>query len=173
MRRPRQPKLIHIYWGQDFFEATSKTLDSNPLMRIILDTIWKDSYRYYPIYTRKNKWYRKDNNEDMLWLKTYYDTVNCVWDYANNKVDFAVDEVVWWYPPILTWLFVERPTSTRNWDLLIYFIKKRYASKTCSTSETIDWGTETESDWSSEESENNSMTINSESDVSDSTESDS
>jgi hypothetical protein len=30
----------------------------------------------------------------MFELNTYYDKVNHVWDYANNKVDFALDEVV-------------------------------------------------------------------------------
>ena len=153
------PKLIHIYGWQDFFEAVWKTLDSNPLMSIILDTIDKSDYRYYPIYSRKNKWYRKESNGDMFELNTYYDKVNHVWDYANNKVDFALDEVVWWYPPILTWLFVERPSNTKHWDLLIYFIKRRYASKEINTSETTNWGTETESSWSSEECNEDSMTV--------------
>lgn len=172
VRRERMPKLIHIYWWQDFFEAVWKTLDSNPLMSIILDTIDKSDYRYYPIYSRKNKWYRKESNGDMFELNTYYDKVNHVWDYANNKVDFALDEVVWWYPPILTWLFVERPSNTKHWDLLIYFIKRRYASKTFDSTEASDWGTEGESNWSSEELGEDSMTIDSEPDVSDSTESD-
>lgn len=151
VRRPRQPKLIHIYWGEEFFKAAEKSLDSNPLMRIILDTIDKKDYRYYPIYSRKNKWYRKTREPDMFELWTYYDTVNHVWDYADNQVDFWVDEIVWWYPPILTWLFVERPSNNSHWDLLIYFIKKRYASKENGASETINWGTKTESYWSSEE----------------------
>jgi hypothetical protein len=83
-----------------------------------------------------------------------------------------LDEVVWWYPPILTWLFVERPSNTKHWDLLIYFIKRRYASKTFDSTEASDWGTEGESNWSSEEFGEDSVTIDSEPDVSDSTESD-
>ncbi len=141
VRRERSPKLIHIYWWESFFTALENSLDSNPLMRIILDNIWKSDYRYYPIYTRKNKWYRSKRNE-WRWPETYYDTVNHVWDYAGNRIDFWLDVVVWWYPPILTWLFVERPHNTRHWDLLIYLIKKRYASKKIDSSETTDWGTE-------------------------------
>ena len=121
-RRERRPKLIHIYGWKDFLDALEKTVDSNPLMRIILDTIGKPDLRYYPIYSRKNKWYR------IRWLKksreiwTYYDKLNWVWDYEDNKIDFFLDKVVGWYPPILSWLYTERPTNDKYWDLLIYFI---------------------------------------------------
>jgi len=171
VRRERTPKLIHIYWWQEFFRALENSLDSNPLMRIILDNIGKSDYRYFPIYTRNKKWYRT-KKEDSRWPETFYDKVNHVRDYAWNRIDFWLDVVVWWYPPILTRLFVERPHNTRHWDLLIYLIRKRYASKEINTSETINWGTETESSWSSEECDEDSMTIDSESDISDSTESD-
>lgn len=139
-RRVRTPKLIHIYWWESFFRALDNNLDSNPLMRIILDTIWKSDYRYHPIYSRNKKWYRA--RYWSRWPETFYDTVNCVWDYAWHKIDFWIDEVVWWYPPILTWLFVERPHNEEHWDLLIYLIKQRYASKKINSSETTDWGTE-------------------------------
>lgn len=172
VRRERSPKLIHIYGWESFFKALENSLDSNPLMRIILDSIGKSDYRYFPIYTRKKMWYRAKKRDDW-WPETFYDKVNHVWDYAWNKIDFGLDVIVWWYPPILTWLFVERPHNTSHWDLLIYLIRKRHASKEINTSETINWGTEGESSWSSEESDEDSMTIDIESDVSDSTESDS
>lgn len=171
VRRERSPKLIHIYGWEEFFRALENSLDSNPLMRIILDNIGKSDYRYFPIYTRNKKWYRQ-KKEDDWWPETFYDKVNHVWDYAWNKIDFWIDVVVWWYPPILTWLFVERPHNTRHWDLLIYLIRKRYASKTFNSTEASDRGTEGESNWSSEESSEDSMTIDSEPDVSDSAESD-
>ena len=122
----------------------------HPLMDIILRTIWKTHYRYYPIYTRENTWYRQ-RTKDTRWPETYYDKVNHVRDYAWNKIDFGLDKVVWWYPPILTWLFVERPHNERHWDLLIYLIKKRYANKENGSSETVNWGTKTKSIRGSEE----------------------
>lgn len=151
VRRWREPKLIHIYWWDEFFEAVSKSLDCNPLMRIIIDTIDDWYFRYYPIYSRTNKKYRTTERKDVRWVWTYYDRVWRVWVYEDNKVDFALDDVVWWYPPILTWMFVERPSSKVNWDLLIYFIKKWYANKKMNTSETSNWGTEGKSIGSSEE----------------------
>lgn len=140
-RRGRHPKLIHIYWGKEFFDALSETVDSNPLIRIILDTIGSENYRYYPIYSRSLKWYRH-KREDTRWIWTYYDKVNRVWDYENNKIDFCLDKVVWWYPPILTWLYTERPESKEHWDLLIYFIKERHASQKKRTPKTTNWRTE-------------------------------
>lgn len=166
VRRARTPKLIHIYWWESFFRALENSLDSNPLMDIILRTIWKTQYRYFPIYARKNSWYRAVK-EESRWPCTFYDKVNRVRDYAWNKIDFGLDRVVWWYPPILTWLFVERPHNERHWDLLIYLIKKRYANKTCSSPETVNWGTKTKSNWGSKKRSKNSVTINSKSDVSD------
>ena len=170
VRRVRTPKLIHIYWWESFFKALEKSLDSNPLMAIILKAIWKPEYRYFPIYSRNNSGY-KAKKDDMRWPTTFYDKVNRVRDYAWNKIDFGLDRVVWWYPPILTWLFVERPSNERHWDLLLYLIKKRYASKKINTSETSNWGTETKSSWGSEERVKNSVTVDNESNVSNSTES--
>ena len=152
VRRDRRPKRIHIYGWDDFFRALEKTVDSNPLMRIILDTIGKPELRYYPIYTRENSWYRLTNKKANRWIWTYYDRLNRVWDYEDNKVDFFLDKVYAWYPPILTWLFTNRPENKKHWDLLIYFIKKRYnASKKISTTETSNWGSEAESAWGTEE----------------------
>jgi len=142
IRRARTPKLIHIYGWKDFFEALEKTLDSNPLMRIILDTIDIKGLRYYPIYSRSRTWYRRKVNASTREIWTYYDRLNRVRDYENNTIDMSLDRVVGWYPPILTWLFCERPSSDKHWDLLIYFIKRRYASKEINSAETINWGTE-------------------------------
>lgn len=141
VRRTRTPKLIHIYWGQEFFDTLEKTLDSNPLMRIILDTIGEPELRYYPIYSRSRTWYRRWRNQWTWEVWTYYDMLNRVWDYEWNKIDMSLDKVVGWYPPILTWLFCERPTNSKHWDLLIYFIKKRYANKKSNSSEATNWGT--------------------------------
>lgn len=149
VRRAREPKLIHIYWDRDFLDELEKTLDSNPLMHIILETIGKLELRYYPIYSRTHKWYRRRNLKSSWEIWTYYDRLNRVRDYENNQIDFNLDTVVWWYPPIVTWLFTERPTSSKHWDLLIYFIKKRYASKEINSTETSNWGSETKSSWSS------------------------
>lgn len=142
VRRERSPKVIHIYWWDEFFEEVSKTLDSNPLMHIILKAIGREELRYYPIYSRNNKWYRVTPQKAARWIWTYYDRLNRVRDYEDNKIDFFLDKVVGWYPPILTWLFCERPQNSKHWDLLIYLIKKRYANKKSNTSETVDWGTE-------------------------------
>lgn len=152
VRRVRTPKRIHIYWGKEFLEALQKTLDCNPLMHIIMETIGDEWMRYYPIYSRHWTWYRIKDKKTSWNLWTYYDKVNRVWDYADNMIDCSLDEVVWWYPPILTWLFTERPSSEVHWDLLIYLIKKRHANKKKYSSEAIDWGTKGESTWSSEES---------------------
>ena len=149
VRRERQPKLIHIYGWKEFFDELEKTLDSNPLMRIILDTIGKPELRYYPIYSRSRTWYRRIRVGSSREVGTYYDWLNRVWDYEWNKIDLSLDKVVGWYPPILTWLFHERPTSKKHWDLLIYFIKKRYASKEINSTETSNWRSETKSSWGS------------------------
>ena len=149
IRRERRPKLIHIYGWKSFFDALENTLDCNPLMRIILDTIGKPDLRYYPIYSRQRTWYRRANIKTTREVWTYYDRVNRVRDYENNQIDLFLDRVVGWYPPILTWLFVERPIREKHWDLLLYFINKRYASKEINTAETTDWRSETESAWSS------------------------
>lgn len=141
-RRKREPKLLHIYWGKEFYDELEKTLDSNPLMRIILDTIGRPEDRYYPIYTRSRTWYRRKRISSSRAIGTYYDSLNRVWDYEWNTIDISLDKVVGWYPPILTWLFHERPTSEKHWDLLIYFIKKRYANKEKCATETSNWGTE-------------------------------
>jgi len=150
-RKNRRPKLIHIYGWEDFLKALEKSIDSNPLMRIILDTIGEPDLRYFPIYSRNNQWYRRRSSKTTWDIWTYYDRVNRVRDYENNKIDFFLDKVVGWYPPILSWLYTERPTTNDKWDLLIYFIRKRYANKKISSTETVNWGTETESTWGSKE----------------------
>lgn len=156
VRRIRQPKLIHIYWWSDFYDAVWKTLDSNPLMHIILETIGRLDIRYFPIYSRKWKKYRFSQWKDHWWIWTYYNVNTQSWDYENNEIDLLLDEVVWWYPPILTWLFVNRPTDKRHGDILIYYIKQRHANQEKHSAETSDWGTESEGRRGTKKSETSS-----------------
>lgn len=146
-RRIRQAKHIKIYWWEKFLNYMSKTDKSNPLMDLILDELklyWK---AYLPLYKRvRHRWYKT------AWLDfhTRFNIVENVWDYADNIIDHTLDELIWGYPPILSWMLVEKPTS-KNWEnLLQFYIKKRYASKKNGDSETSNSWTNAQSSWTAE-----------------------
>lgn len=140
-RLVRKPKTIHIYWWEEFLNKVEWDSSCNPLMKIICKELWLPRERYYPIYSRSWSWYKvHTSNDDIAWDNTRYDPVNRVWIYKENKVDHTIDYVVWWYPPILTWLYVNRPKIRDNDVLLLLITKWRYANQKKRASETTDTG---------------------------------
>lgn len=142
-----RPKCMHVYWWVEFKNKVAKTLDSNPLMNIICKTIGVIEL-YYPIYSRSWTWYRKSRWTQMnktwdFYVPVFYNKEERVWEYFNNQIDPLKDRLIWWYPLELTWLFIERPISEKKWDLLIYYIKKRYdtSKKKYDENPVINWGT--------------------------------
>ena len=97
--------------------------EANPLMQIISEVTWED-IDYLPIYTRRGA---RIKNSDSKW--TYYNPWIAAYSYENNRVDPLIDTVYWGYPPMLTWLFMNRPKNKYWKDILIHYIKRRYANK--------------------------------------------
>lgn len=128
-RKERSPKIIHIYDPERLYKHLRNNINSNPLMQFIFDTLGLKWKRYYPIYKRKNwRWFRIKSFQEWSW-ETYYNTSERYRDYENNEVNKAVDIIAWWYPPIVTRLFCERPVDEKWNDVFTLLIKQRYANK--------------------------------------------
>lgn len=120
-------KRLSCYDYDRLVERTKELSSPNPVMDIIFDTIWMDREQCFPIYKRE-KWHRALKWEALLW-EPFYDVRHRCRLYWDNWVDHTIDYIYSGYPPIVTRMFCN-DMKNGDWEnLLVYYIKKRYANK--------------------------------------------
>lgn len=93
-----------------------RNFDSNPLMKKMTEVLWFTDIEYYPIYSRT--WVGR-----RITGATWSKRLKC-WQYDRGYVDKVFDNLVSWYPPMVSWLMINWMKMSDWTDALEFYIKK-------------------------------------------------
>lgn len=129
MRRKSASKQL-----KDYLKSIGNT-SANPLIKKIYDILWiknENEFTYNTYYSIYKRNYKKTKNKRAGFDYDYRVKFNqYTWnrEYNCNKIIPDIDEVVYGYPPLLEWIYINEVKSGDK-DLLSYYAEKRYAIKT-------------------------------------------
>lgn len=128
-KKLRRPYRIKASKELIYYLKKINNEQANPLMNRLCKVLWLYDFSL-PIYHRNYKKCSIDiSREKDTRFTAYYDHELNTWIYNNQTITTKIDDVKYWYPTILEWLFIEDPRWNDWWSLLDYYAKKRYANK--------------------------------------------